>query len=442
MTSRVTLSARLAELLSPDSPEELERRRAHLFGLLLVAIVGTAKHVTGLTDGSAQYTIYILAIALTAVSGGIAPACTATLAAIVLAGAGGSSGLGSAGAIAFALEGLLVAALVGTATRRRRETAARLDDAIATNTVLSRQVQRGRIAQDAFEHLEDTAADAAVFTVNAQGLIIDWPRSAGRMYGFSAEDMLGSNFADVIGEASRPGILPHLFTGPERNAPLVGVHRRSDGTPLHVAFDVRRCGPHAADHVTVAVHDLSRRREADAFREAAIRAQTALQHAADEAQSRLETLEALTDPSISLIPGSGAIEELLGRLRSAVRAEGVALVAVGRTTSRLHGSAGLRPAVAVGSLASATSGADGRIAIVHNDPGRVAQVSALVWAPTVSSILVVPVCVSGTAAFRIEIVNERRARASEWDLALARIVADRLAPAMLRRTADSAGAVA
>jgi hypothetical protein len=98
--------------------------------------------------------------------------------------------------------------------------------------------------------------------------------------------------------------------------------------------------------------------------------------------------------------------------------------------------------VAVGSLASATGGADGRISIVHNDPSRVAQVSALVWAPTVSSILIVPVCVSGAASFRIEIVNERRATASEWDLALARIVADRLASAMLRRTTDSAGAVA
>jgi hypothetical protein len=43
----------------------------------------------------------------------------------------------------------------------------------------------------------------------------------------------------------------------------------------------------------------------------------------------------------------------------------------------------------------------------------------------------------------MEVVNERRAPATEWDLALARIVADRLASARLLHTpVDSADAVA
>jgi hypothetical protein len=79
---------------------------------------------------------------------------------------------------------------------------------------------------------------------------------------------------------------------------------------------------------------------------------------------------------------------------------------------------------------------------VHNDPSRVAQVSALAWPSGVSSIMVVPVWQTGPAAFRMEIVNERRAPATEWDLALARIVADRLAQAMAHVAADSANAVA
>jgi hypothetical protein len=41
------------------------------------------------------------------------------------------------------------------------------------------------------------------------------------------------------------------------------------------------------------------------------------------------------------------------------------------------------------------------------------------------------------------VVNERRAPATEWDLALARIVADRLTPAIARQVpADSGNAVA
>jgi hypothetical protein len=68
---------------------------------------------------------------------------------------------------------------------------------------------------------------------------------------------------------------------------------------------------------------------------------------------------------------------------------------------------------------------------------------ALTWPPTVSSIMVVPVCHTGQAGFRIEVVNERQAPATEWDLALARIVADRLAQAIARQIpANSSNAVA
>jgi hypothetical protein len=61
----------------------------------------------------------------------------------------------------------------------------------------------------------------------------------------------------------------------------------------------------------------------------------------------------------------------------------------------------------------------------------------------VSSIMVVPVCHTWQAGFRLEVVNERRAPATEWDLALARVVADRLAQAIARQIpADSGHAVA
>src|SRR6185503_9380284 len=109
------------------------------------------------------------------------------------------------------------------------------------------------------------------------------------------------------------------------------------------------------------------------------------------------------------------------------------LVQLGLTRTRVVSGAGLRP-THVGAPAAATSSgaADGRVTLVHNDAARVVQVSALRWSPTVSSIMVVPVCHTGEAGFRIEVVNERRVSATEWDLALARVVADRLAQAIAR----------
>jgi PAS domain S-box-containing protein len=378
-------------------------------------------------------------------AGGVAPAVVAALAAVLLANADAPANLWSAGRLTFALEGFGLALLVGGVGSRVREGAVRLATADSANETLSREVRRGRISHDAFEHLGELAPEATAFVVNLQGLVVEWPGSAARLYGYTEAQMLGSHVSLILGESWRPGI-DQVPTADERGEPArrSGVHRRSDGTPLHVECAIRRCGDHDHEHFTIAVQDLSRRRETDAFREAALRAQTALQHAADEAQARLETLEALTDPTINVVGGAAGIDDLLDRLRSAVRAEGVALVRVGRTSTRLVAAAGLQPDGGAKSGGPASSGtADSRVALVHNDPVRVTQVSALQWPATVSSILVVPVCQSGPVAFRMEVVNERRAPATEWDLALARIVADRLSSAMLLHTpAKSADAVA
>jgi PAS domain S-box-containing protein len=350
--------------------------------------------------------------------------------------------VGAAARLTFALEGLGVAWVVGSMSGRLRETAAQLASTVGANGELSRQVHRGHMLRDAFEQLESASEDAAVFTVNAQGLIVEWPRSAARMYRFRADQALGSNVSILL-DGARPANVQELLSADTSGdvARGVGVHRRSDGTPVHVEFQVKPCS-RDVEHITVAVHDLSRRRETVAFRDAAIRAQAALQHAVDVAQGQLEMLELLTDPSVSVSAGSGAINELLERLRSTVGAGGVALVQVGRMASRLVAAAGLRPGEGAGTGAAASGMRDNRVALIHNDPARVAQVSALKWSPTVSSIVVVPVCQSGSMAFRLELVNERRAPASEWDLALARIVADRLAYAMLLRVRNSEGAVA
>ena len=440
-----SVGALMERLLSPSTPQEHERRRAHLFALLLVAVVATAKDVSGLTDGSASYTVYVLAIGVGAL-GGFAPGCVAMLASVLLVGVHEHSTIGSTGRLVFALEGLGAAALVAAVTSQVRRADAQLDALQSANDDLRGQARRGHITLHALQHLEDIAPDAAVFLMSAQGLIVEWSQSAERMYGYTDELIVGSSVAAIFSDAGATMDVQALLaaTPSAERARRPGVHRRSDGTRVHVEFEMRRCPPPFSELFTVAAHDVSRRRESEAFREAALRAQAALQKAADDAQGQLAVLESLTDPSVNPVGGPAAIGELLERLRSSVRADGVALVQLGLSRARMVSGAGLRPAHGGASGAVASSGAaDGRVALVHNDPARVVQVSALTWSPTVSSIMVVPVCHLGQAGFRIEVVNERRAQATEWDLALARIVADRLAQAIaLQVQADSGNAVA
>src|SRR4051794_40590653 len=77
--SHGSFGTKMAHWLQPATQDDVERRRAHLVALLLVAVVNTAKHVTGLTDGHAQYTLYGAAIVLAALGGGIAPGLVAAI---------------------------------------------------------------------------------------------------------------------------------------------------------------------------------------------------------------------------------------------------------------------------------------------------------------------------------------------------------------------------
>jgi PAS domain S-box-containing protein len=432
-----------ARLLSPPGAQEEQRRRAYLVALLLVAVVATAKDVSGLTESSATYTVYVLAIAISALRG-FGPACVAVLASVLLVSAHAHPPIATAGLVVFALEGLGAAAVVAAVSSRVRRADAEIAALHGANDELREQARRGNLMLHALQHLEDIAPDAAVFLVNAQGLIVEWPQSAERMYGHTAEPIVGSSVAAIFSDMGAATDVQALLTPPVESVRRSAVHRRADGTRVHVEFEVRRCRPPLFGLFTVAVHDESRQRESEAFREAALRAQAALQKAADDAQGQLAVLESLTDPSVNPVAGPGAMVELLERLRSSVRADGIALVELGRARSSLVSGAGLRPAHAGTPAAVASSvAADGRVALVHNDPARVVQVSALKWSPTVSSIMVVPVCTLAQADFRLEVVNERRAPATEWDVALARIVADRLAQAIaLRVPADSGNAVA
>ena len=419
--------ASIATILSPPTAEEDERRRAHLFALLLIAVVATAKQASGAT-ASAPFTAYVLAIAVSAFAGGFAPACVATMAAVLLANVHTPEAVSPASRTMFALEGLGVAGLVVAVTGSLRQSNARLAAAQAANAELRAQQGRDYLTKSALQHLEDMAPDAAVFVVNAQGHIVEWSRSAERMYGYSAEQIVGSSlaatFSDTVATTDFEQLLTECSPSDLRHH---AVHQRSDGTSVQVEFEIKPCRSEAGPHFTVAAQDVSSRRETEAFREAALRAQVALQKAADDAQGQVDALEALTDPLVNPIAGLALLGELLEQLRSTMRADGVAVVELGQAGTRVISGAGLRPAVRAPGAAVSSGAADGRVALVHNDAARVAQVSALTWPPTVSSIMVVPVGRAGPAAVRIEVVNERRVSATEWDLALARIVADRLA---------------
>ena len=182
----------MARLLSPPTPQEHERRRAHLAALLLVAVVATAKDVSGLTDGSATYRLYVLAIAVSALGGFVPGVC---------GDAGGGPAPGRSRTLRHRLRRPNRVRARGSwrvGSRRRSQQPGAHAPTIqlaalqAVNGELRGQARRGQITLHALQHLEDIAPDAAVFLVSAQGLIVEWSESAERMYGYTDKPIVGT----------------------------------------------------------------------------------------------------------------------------------------------------------------------------------------------------------------------------------------------------------
>jgi hypothetical protein len=212
-----------------------------------------------------------------------------------------------------------------------------------------------------------------------------------------------------------------------------------------LAAEARRA---AADATIIELRLLDRREHVREFalhqeweddRAAAALTQQGLQRAADDARQQLAALESLTDPSLNPLGGTAMVVSLLERLRTAVGADGVALVQPGPAATRVTAAGGLEPSPGqpgAGSLPLAA----GRVAVVHNDPARVEQLSGLRWPAAVPSLLIVPVVHDGRVWSTIEVASERPRQVDDWDVALVRVVADRLAAVVVRDRAPEARA--
>ena len=146
------------------------------------------------------------------------------------------------------------------------------------------------------------------------------------------------------------------------------------------------------------------------------------------AQRQLWTLQELTDPTLNLLGAVQFVSELLDRLRSAIHAEGVALVHFGRHRRHLLcASEGLQCQRVHQRSGAAVTTDRARAVMIHNDPTAAAEVSAAVWPDDVSSLIAVPLVRAGSTTAVLEVVNRTGRRATEWEIALVQVVAARMA---------------
>ena len=203
---------------------------------------------------------------------------------------------------------------------------------------------------------------------------------------------------------------------------------RADGTTFAAEIEISPLVSGGLDGFTMIVHDLTDQQARAAADWSTAEAHAQLRAEAELAQRQLSTLQDLTDPTLNSLGDVEFVTELLDRLRTAIKAEGIALIHFGRLPHHLFcASSGLqcqrgnhRPVVDVKTDTA-------RALMIHNDPSGVAEVSAVVWPDDVSSLIAVPLVRAGSKQAVMEVVNRTGRRATEWEIALVQVVAARIA---------------
>ena len=393
---------------------------------VLVGCAGATTFFGGATGAAPTFLLSSAVVAFSVSVGGLSAGAVAALVALLAARL--TSQVEPVAGLLFIIAALLISLLVARLSAAVQKQRRELNAAEALITELQSLVRHGRAIDIALGHLEEVSIDDVLVMLDQEGRITGWRAGAARLYGCTAEDVLGMSGAALFCPAVPDEDFRRFLTDASRHgvARQSGRHRRADRAEFDADVEIRPLGDHGG--FTMLMRDRTRRQEWQAFAASAADERTVLREEAAVAQRQLATLQRVTDPSLNALPAPHLVTVLLDRLREAVEAGGVALVRFDEIDGGiLPATDGLQPRGAVCRGRSDARGlADGRILLIQNDPPRVAESTAVGWSDTVSSLIAVPVLCGGRLEGVIEVVHERGRRSTEWEIALIQVVAARV----------------
>jgi PAS domain S-box-containing protein len=412
------------------------RLDAHAFAAVVVGAAFLLQWILGRTAGEPPFWLFHVAIVLTAAYGEAAATLVAILLSVLLARV--SSAVPISTAMLFGVEGLMIGVVVLHMKKAIRTLRGSLEGSL--RELESAERQRTRLDR-ALRRLDQAREDTAVILLDEAGCIRDWRMGATRLYGFSSREMVSAGPAALFDESGRadfPLLLAEARAAATRRS---SRQVRADGTTFEAEIDVSPLAPEGLDGFAMIVRDLTHEQARAAADRSAVKTQAHLRSEVELAQRQLVTLQELTDPTLNSLGAAQFVAELLDRLRSAMHAEGVALVHVGRHRPHLLcASEGLRSHRVHQRSGAAVAADRGRTVMIHNDPTAVAEVSAAVWPDDVSSLIAVPLVRAGSTSAVLEVVNRTARRATEWEIALVQVVAARMAGFLHDDSSLNAGA--
>ena len=409
----------MRRLMLGQARTRLGRAGAHTFAASVVAGAFLLQWTLGRAAGEPQFWLFHVAIVLTAAYGGAAATLVAILLSVLLARV--SSAVPMSTALLFGVEGLLIGLVVLRLTKVIQELRGSVRE-------LQLAERHGTRMDRALSRLDQASGDTAVILLDQAGDVSDWRAGATRLYGSESREMVGTGAAALFDECGRMDF-PRLLAEARRSAPHRSCRQvRVDGTMFEAEIEVSPLSPHGLDGFTMIVRDLTHQQARAAADWSSAETHAQLRGEVELAQRQLLTLQDLTDPTLNSLGAVQFVSELLYRLRSAIHAEGIALIDFGQQPRHLFCASGGLQCQRVHHRPSAAVTTDtARTVMIHNDPAAVAEVSAAVWPDDVSSLIAVPLVRAGSTTAVMEAVNRTGRRATEWEIALVQVVAARIA---------------
>lgn len=420
---------------------ERRRLRAHAAAMLLVAAAVVLKLMFGGTGPAASFALLNVAVAGAALAGGLPSAFLAALAAVLSARL--MAGASWAGSAVFGAEAMLVAALIVYVRSRSEQTGAWLAEADAEVRDLRAAVRQNRLVSEAFDDLERVSPHHVAIVLSSEGAVSEWRSGAGRLYLGDPQRAIGTSAGRFFYPPLESGELHGLLDRARSDGAVLwrGVHQRFDGTIFDVEVQLRCLVSAAGTAFSMVVHDLTDRQAAEALARHAAARQDELREEATLAQEQLACLEAVADPFLNAVPGAEAVTMLLDRLRTQLNADGIAIVRRAGLRPRLFwAGAGIRPEPP--DAGSVRDDRVGRALLIHNDEARVADMTVARWPAGVRSLIAVPLLQNGEFHATMEVVYQRGARSTDWEIALIQVAAARAATLLPVETYAGSGAVA
>jgi len=417
---------RVSLLFDRLDASERRRIRGHGVALLLVGAAVILKLIFGATGQVGSFALLTLAVAWAALAGGLPSAFLATMAAVLSARV--VSEASWTAAAAFIVEALLVAGLVAFMRGRLAQVSGWLAEADAEVRELRVAVRQNRIVSETLDDLERASQRHVAIVMGGDGTVRDWRAGAERLYLGEARQAVGTSAGRFFYPPLEAGDLEALLGRARTEGTVLwrGVHQRFDGTIFDVEVQFRSLVNAAGAAFSMIVHDLTDRQAAEALARHAAERQDELREEVTLAQEQLASLEVVTDPYLNAVPGAEALTVLLDRLRTEVHADGIAIVRRAGLRPRLFCAAnGIRPEPP--DAGSVRDDRVGRALLIHNDEARVADMTVAGWPAGVRSLIAVPLLQNGEFHATMEVVYQRGARSTDWEIALIQVAAARAA---------------